>query len=536
MMKALWGYSGVRDATIDLTMAGALSHREGAVTCGNLEIAGELSSVCDPSAFPDRVTFLASLRGSFVLSLKEGDTIHLARDAAGRRSLYYAIHKGRLLYASEPKAILAVPGFQRTLRPGAVAQYLAFSFIPGNGTMLEGVHALPAGSFVSFDGDSLTEPQRYHFPEEGEGADGQDWVEKFSETLDRAIDRLVPQDRDSLAVFLSGGIDSSIVTACLAERHASKPLHSFSIHFGKKYDNELEFAGAVAKQCGTRHHEVAIEPKMFVPRLYDFIRALDEPIGDPVALPNFELARIVRKDFDHVFNGEGGDPLFGGPKNVPMMLHHWYGGESAHEPGHRERAYLASYRRGYEELAHLLTPEFRKEIDEQRDLESVLTPFFEAPKPHRMINKLSLINMRLKGAHLILPKVERTLGAHGVTPLSPLFDEDLIDLSFQIPPALKLSRGVEKIIMKKAFAGRLPQSVIDRPKVGMRVPVYHWMQKEMKSYARSVLSPKRLRGDGIFNERRVKQLLDYNTEEGPGRYGLRLWMLTTFQIWKEIVL
>ncbi|MFT4549075.1 MAG: asparagine synthase (glutamine-hydrolyzing) [Verrucomicrobiales bacterium] len=166
----------------------------------------------------------------------------------------------------------------------------------------------------------------------------------------------------------------------------------------------------------------------------------------------------------------------------------------------------------------------------------MLTPYFEAPTPRLLINKLSLINMRLKGAHLILPKVERTLGAHGITPLSPLFDEDLIDLSFRIPPTLKLERGIEKIIMKQAFAKRVPQSVIDRPKVGMRVPVYHWMQKELKRYAKSILSPKRLRADGIFNEERVKQLLSYRTEEGPGRYGIRLWMLITFHIWKDTVL
>ena len=337
-------------------------------------------------------------------------------------------------------------------------------------------------------------------------------------------------------MFLSGGIDSSIVTARLAERSHTGPIDTFAIHFGKNYPNELEFAAAVAAQSKTRHHEIAIEPRDFVPRLYEFIRALDEPIGDPVALPNFELARIVGQEFSHVFNGEGGDPLFGGPKNVPMMLHHWYGNEAARSPGHRERAYLASYRRGYEELNHLLTPDLRKGIDQERDLESILSPYFEASMPRLLINKLSLINMRLKGAHLILPKVERTLGAHGLAPLSPLFDEELIDMSFRLPPTLKLDRGVEKIIMKHAFAGRVPQTVIDRPKVGMRVPVYHWMQKELKRFARSILSPRRIRADGIFNEKRIKQLLSYRTEEGPGRYGIRLWMLITFHIWKDIVL
>lgn len=537
-LAALHGYSGQADAAIDAAMSTALSHRGAAQTLDPACLyAGSLSQKSAAADHPDLPTFLKFLRGSFVLRMDTDKAIHLARDAAGRRSLYYAIHNGRLLYASEPKAILAVPGFQRQLRPAAVAQFLTFSFIPGKSTMLESLHALPPGSFVTFDKKSktLTEPQRYHFPEDGSPPLGQtDWIDEFNQTFDTAIDRLVPTD-DPYAVFLSGGIDSSIVTARLAER-SSRPIDTFAIHFGKNYPNELEYAAAVAAHSKTNHREIAIEPRDFIPRLHDFIRALDEPIGDPVALPNFELARIVAQEFGHVFNGEGGDPLFGGPKNVPMMLHHWYGSSETQAPGHRERAYLASYRRAYEELNHLLTPEFQAKIEPTRDLESILTPYFEAPTPRLLINKLSLINMRLKGAHLILPKVERTLGAHGITPLSPLFDEDLIDLSFRIPPTLKLERGIEKIIMKQAFAKRVPQSVIDRPKVGMRVPVYHWMQKELKRYAKSILSPKRLRADGIFNEERVKQLLSYRTEEGPGRYGIRLWMLITFHIWKDTVL
>ena len=543
-VAALSGYSGPADPDIDKQMADALSHR-GRPSHLSDEIcyAGTLNPRPDPDRRGDLQSFLRSLRGSFAMRIDEGDSIHLGRDAAGRRSLYYAVHDGRLIYASEPKAILAVPGFPRRLRPAAVAQYLTFSFIPGPATMLEGIFALPPGCLVSFDLTTRTlgEIQRYHFPEEcepgeAEHVDDQErWVRQFNDRFAQAIDRLRP-NADPYAVFLSGGIDSSIVTARLAELSPSRPVDTFAIHFGKNYPNELEYSRAVARQSQTNHHEIAIEPRAFLPRLHEFIRALDEPIGDPVALPNFELARIVGNDFATVFNGEGGDPLFGGPKNVPMMLHHWYGSRRTQQPGHRERAYLASYRRGYEELQHLLTPEFRVGIDEGRDLESILTPYFSSPSPGLLINKLSLINMRLKGAHLILPKVERTLAAHGLAPLSPLFDEDLIDLSFRLPPRLKLDRGVEKIIMKKAFLGRIPQAVIDRPKVGMRVPVYHWMQGELRRYARSILSPRRLRADGIFDERRVKQLLDYRTEEGPGRYGIRLWMLVTFHIWKEIVL
>jgi asparagine synthase (glutamine-hydrolysing) len=236
-----------------------------------------------------------------------------------------------------------------------------------------------------------------------------------------------------------------------------------------------------------------------------------------------------------VFNGEGGDPLFGGPKNIPMLLHHWYGGV---ERGalHRESLYLDSYRRAYDDLQQLLTPEWRACYDQCSELENTLTPFFACRRPRHFLDKLMAINIRLKGAHLILPKVERMTAAWGLTVLSPLFDSRLVQLSFQMPPGLKLDRGVEKAIMKRAYREELPSAVVDRPKSGMRVPVHYWFRGEMKRYARRILGRKALRSAGIFNPDRVQQLLRYDIEEGRGRYGLRLWMLITFEIWRRIVI
>ena len=111
----------------------------------------------------------------------------------------------------------------------------------------------------------------------------------------------------------------------------------------------------------------------------------------------------------------------------------------------------------------------------------------------------------------------------------------MVRLSMQLPPSLKLNRGIKKVILKRAFEGRLPQAVIDRPKSGMRVPVHFWFQGEMRRYARTILSRKALREGGLFDPQRVKQLLDYSTEEGPGRYGLRLWMLLTIELWRRIL-
>ena len=230
---------------------------------------------------------------------------------------------------------------------------------------------------------------------------------------------------------------------------------------------------------------------------------------------------------------KGEHPCFGGPKNLPMMLAHWYGGERL--PGFRERAYLESYRRGYELVNRILVPDWRRQVDLAHDLEDVLRPFFDCPRPVTMLDKLMAINVRLKGAHLILPKVERMLGAVGVTPLSPLFSREMVQLSFQLPAHLKLAAGKEKVILKRAYSELLPTEVIERPKSGMRVPVHFWFQKEMRRYVRHLLSPRNVRRAGIFDPETVRQIVKYEMECRGGRFGLRLWMLVTFELWRRIV-
>jgi len=478
--------------------------------------------------------FVKSLNGAFVIAVRDGSTIHLFRDGAGQRTVYYGCHNGRFIFAVEPKGVLAVPGFPRRLRPGAVAQYLTFSFVPGAATMLQDLQELPAGHWVSCDGTGAPELHR-HFRFEDAAAEDlseDDWVERFRSEFADAVTRRLPDD-DDVGLFLSGGVDSSVVAAELV-RQRGPGLRTYAIHFGKDTPNELEFASAVARRLGTDHHEVQMTPRDFLPRLRQMIWHLDDPIGDPITMPNYELAARAAQDVRWIFNGEGGDPLFGGPKNIPMMLHHWYGGIDR-DPHFRERAYLASYRRCYDDLARLLTPEWRAQYDEAAELQDVLTPFFTCARPAGLLDKLAAINIRLKGAHLILPKVERMTAAWGLTVMSPLFDPKLIELSFRMPSTLKLRRGIEKVILKRAYQDALPAEIIARPKSGMRVPVHYWFQTAMKRYAKKLLSPRELRRTGIFDPARVKQLLAYDTEEGPGRYGLKLWMLMTFEIWRRIV-
>lgn len=252
-------------------------------------------------------------------------------------------------------------------------------------------------------------------------------------------------------------------------------------------------------------------------------------------MPNFELSRIVAGSVGHAFNGEGGDPVFGGPKNLPMLVAHWYGGVD-HGPGSRERTYLSSFRRAYDEIDRLLTDDVRQQIDIERDLLSPLTPILHGDRPTTLLGKLQVANVRLKGAQLILPKVERMTAAAKLAMASPLFDARLVELAFAMPGRMKLRDGVEKWILKAAWGDALPASVVQRPKSGMRVPVHDWFKTEMRPLARELLSERRLARGGIWNPKRVAQILDYDVDQPGGRFGLKLWMLLAFETWRSLVL
>ena len=281
--------------------------------------------------------------------------------------------------------------------------------------------------------------------------------------------------------------------------------------------------------AGTDHQELEIRPSDLNPLLRRMVWHLDEPIGDPVTSGNFLLAEAAATSARWVLNGEGGDPVFGGPKNLPMLLGHWYAPDGGLE--RRTGQYLATWRRAGEDVGRLLHPDVRAAVDLQRDVAAAVAPHLTSDVPVHFLNKLMIINMRLKGANLILPKVDRMLGAHGVTPLSPLFDPALIRLSLRMPPRMKLRAGVEKDVLNRAFADVLPSAVVERAKSGMRVPVHSWFRTSSSAPPTTSCRRARSSAAGIFDHRRVRDLRNYRT----GRDGIRLWMLVTFELGRRHV-
>ena len=483
---------------------------------------------------------LEALTGYFVLAANMGDSFYLLRDPAGVKVVYWTVCNGRLLFASEIKALFADPALPRRMRLGALLEYLSFSFVPGASTMFEGIEELQPGSILRFHRGQAR--IRRHFRCEDWAASvpsstrAVDYPALVRTALEQSVaECLAIQPDKPPAVFLSGGIDSSAVLAVAAQQRPDARLPTFSAHFGAEYARENAFIELMVDRFRTDHHWLEIRPGGFLERLREIIWRLDDPIGDPVTVPNYLLAQAASQVADVVLNGEGGDPCFGGPKNIPMLMAQLYGplpGEPA--TGWLERNYLRAFQRCYQDLSALLNLDLLREAGGEEALIALLEPYFQAPEPRDFVNKLMSINIRLKGANLILVKVEKMSAAHGLLALPPLFSRRIIETSMRCPPGVKLEGAVEKSVLKKAVRDCVPEAIIARPKSGMMVPVRFWFQGEMRRYGQKLLSRPQIRRGGLFNPDYVERLLNYEVEGVPGlRHGLKLWMLMTFLLWHE---
>jgi asparagine synthase (glutamine-hydrolysing) len=330
-------------------------------------------------------------------------------------------------------------------------------------------------------------------------------------------------------------LDSSLVVA-LARKLHDAPVFTFSVSFGSGYANELPFSSLVADHCGTRHRVVEISPEAVVAHLDESVALLSDPIGDPLTVPNALVFREAARHVGVVLNGEGGDPCFGGPKNLPMLLAQLLGDGADDSTGvfARERTYLRSHQKCFDDLGEMLEPGIL-DILREDPLESSLAPRFSDPRWRNFITKLQAANVALKGAHHILPKVDAESFPAGVLARSPLFDRDVVEVAFRIPPQLKLYGSVEKFLLKEAVRDLLPASILERPKSGMLVPVEAWFDGPLLEEAR-----RRLLGGlgqwGIVRQDWLERLLARRMAGHRPRCGAKIWLLVTLESWLRGVL
>jgi asparagine synthase (glutamine-hydrolysing) len=443
------------------------------------------------------------------------------RDRVGARSLYYTTHGQTRWIAPQLRSLL--PYHSQEIDPIALRDYLCCAFVPGDRTMWQQVREVRPGTVIQPDG---TAHAYWQLQEQIVAADQSlEWHgDRLRLLLDQVVQESLPATDQPVGVFLSGGLDSSCITALTAKHHPA-PVHTYSIHFGNRTPHELAFSSLVAEHCQTEHHILEITFEAMWQRLPEAMANLDDPIGDPLTVPNLLLGQMAKRDVGVILNGEGGDPCFGGPKNQPMLINSLYGSVT-----HQDtlQAYLISYQKCATGLAQLLKPAIWESVQSQPWVFSA-----ELESDRSYLNRLMALNIQFKGADQILTKVSNLTQAAGLLGRSPLFDQRVVDLSMSIPPEYKLSGVEEKAVLKQAVADLLPDAIINRPKSGMMVPVQMGFRKYWNREARALLLNPKAAIAPYLSQLLIRDWLDYRGDTWQ-RYGVKLWLLASLEIWLQV--
>jgi asparagine synthase (glutamine-hydrolysing) len=507
------------------------------------------------------------LNGMFAFALldRRRASVFLGRDRMGIKPLHYAVDGRRLVFASELKALMRDPALRRGVDPVALDEYLAYEFVPSPRSIVLGVNKLRPGHTLTWSIEGATARlNRYWSPDLN--VDGAGRIESLDDTCEELRAVLRESVRKELiadvpvGVFLSGGIDSSAVTAMMTQLGGD--VKSFSVGFAERSFDEADHARQVARHLGTDHHELTLEPGMLLGLIPRLPTLLDEPLGDASIIPTYLLSAFTREHVKVALGGDGGDELFAG---YPTMQAHRLAGyylraprllrEGLVEPvvrrlpvsrdnlsfdfrakrfvsgvqypvEERHQRWMGSF--AAEERDALLSVGVRNALAGSRPSRGPSPPRGEGGE----LNEVLLLDMRMYLENDILVKLDRASMMASLEGRVPLLNNDLVAYATRLPLDVKLRGMRSKFILKRALRGILPDSILNRPKKGFGIPIAEWFRGPLKEQMLSALSPERISADGFFEPVAVRRLVDDHLE-GRRDNRKQLWTLFAFQLWHE---
>lgn len=494
------------------------------------------------------------MRGMFAFALwdQRRRRLLIARDRLGIKPLYYAEIAGRLIFASELKAILQLPEVDRELNWNSVSHLFTFLSTPQEDSIIKGVHKLPPGHILTASPDRGIQIARYWDVdfEPDYTIDEQSFAERLRELLEESV-RLHLVSDVPLGAFLSGGIDSSSVVAMMA-RVSSSRVKTFSIGFAEADYSELAHARLVATRLGTDHQELILKPDV-LQIIDDLPWYLDEPFGDSSAIPTYMVSKLASEHVTVVLSGDGGDELFAGydkylveskerklqllpaPARKMLGLIGTTMGEGMKGRNFLRHIALEGAKR-YLDASTLFRRDEKAKLFQREAFEllSDYDPWSQGTDCLNCVNKnwLSALQYFDLKSYLpldILTKVDRMSMAHSIEARVPLLDHKLVEFAATVPPELKLRRGMTKYIFKQAMSGIVPDEILSRPKRGFAIPLGRWFRGQLGNFVRDLLLSTKSRQRGIFNSAYVEQLL--RMHELGRDLDLQLWTLISFELW-----
>ncbi len=509
---------------------------------------------------PGMVTHLT---GMFALALWDARsrTLFAARDRLGKKPFFYRADGRGLAFASEPRALLLDPEVRAEADTDALGDYLTYGYVPGASSAFRGIRKLaPAHTLCLRDGKLAIE--RYwtirHQPRAR--ASKADLLAELGTLLEDAV-RVRMRSDVPLGALLSGGIDSTLVVALMARAGMGR-IQTFSIGFEEAAYDESPHAARVAQHLGTDHHERIVRPDVaaILPRL---VWHHGEPFADSSALPTFMLAEMTRQSVTVALGGDGGDESFAGydrylmaqvagwadvlprswraalaraaaalvprgavPKSLPYRAGRFLE-VLARTPVRRYAAWVAFF--DEEAKRELCTPTFLETLGE-RDALDRLDALVAGSDGTTLVERLQDADALMYLPDDLLVKVDIASMAHSLEVRSPLLDHRVVEFAAALPPALKLGGFTKKVALRRLLRGLVPDSIIDRPKMGFGVPIDRWLRSELRDFAYDTLLSSRALDRGYFRREAMVQMLDRHVSNEKADH-FRLWNLLMLELW-----
>lgn len=514
---------------------------------------------------------LKHMEGMFAFAIwdKNKDRLFIARDRMGEKPLHWGVFNNKLIFGSELKGIFAHPASSKELNTDSMRQYLSLEYVPAPNTLFKGIHKLLPAHYMLVEAGSIkTAPYWRPSDKAGKYTEGEA-KEKLHALLDESI-RLRMISDVPLGVFLSGGIDSSLITA-LASRHVSHTLKTFSIGFADRSFDESDHARTVAEAIGTDHSVLRFDPQIACATMQELWQYLDEPIADASIVPTFLLSRMTKKSVTVALSGEGGDELFGGYPTyyAHRLASYWNMISSPLRKGVFERLIeslpvshnnLSFDYKAKRFIAGSALPDLARQLrwmgalplSYQSSLlredilensqpvhsELDLIPHIDQNEIDRFANgtvrdiadRIMRLDQQTYLADDLLVKSDRSTMAASLEARLPFLAFPLVEFAQELPVQHKVKGKGTKLVLRSLAEDYLPADIVRRPKKGFGIPVAKWLKSDFKHYVDHLLCEDFIEKQALFNWSSVEALLNEHNQNRVDRRK-ELWTLLMFQWW-----
>ena len=501
------------------------------------------------------------LNGMFAIAIfdRETQALHLVRDRIGKKPLYYWFENGNLVFASELKPIMVCPGFAKRIQTGVLPRYLYQQYISGPETVFENVYKVAPGERITFVNGKLQKQKYwdlkevYHQKKENPPKSFEEAKAQLKALLETAVAQRMVADVP-LGTFLSGGYDSSLVTA-VAQSLSREPVKTFSIGFEEKQYNEAEYAKEVAAYLGCDHTEMYIgEQDMF--RLIESIpKYYDEAFADSSQIPSMLVSELARKDVTVALSGDGGDEFFCGYNVYDKVLQAQKLDKIGAVAGavgdvlHITDKYPFKVRviaknRNKEAKTQFIAGNYLKAAEGmvRKDKNTFLPCYYDFETKYQEKNwqeRRMLLDMETYLPEDILCKVDRASMKYSLETRCPILDTNVMEYAFSLPHEFKYGNGMKKRILKELAYDYIPREMLERKKTGFSVPLDKWLRGPLKEQVLAFAGAEFLDRQGIFDAAYVEGFLKNYMEKGDGgsgtgaNYSRMVWAFFMFQRWYE---